>query len=104
MERRTQVFKLGSLSGPLLCLNGVKLFDPGATRRGEPAAARTQRGKRSRDPAHKLGSDRALGALARGRGVQNNQLGVLTERSAEAEAEVKLRSDHEGNISALQRG
>ena len=101
MQRGAAVLELGPLGRALLVLDGADLREP----RGRLGAARAALAQRVEDrgqPAVELRRHGPRVVAQRLGAIDRDDLGLLAERLAEAQAEVHRHADHEREVRALQ--
>ena len=103
MERRAVIFKLRQLGGALLVFDLTQLHGPSAGCVFKPTSSFPQCTQRRGDAAVTLGRNLTRVRAQRLSAVNDDQLRLLTERTAEAKPEVHRHADHDSDVGLLQR-
>src|SRR5215216_2634323 len=102
MKGRTVVAEVGLLGLALLRLRLAQGAEPRAGIAAPPAGRLAERLERPRDVANQLDLRLAGGGQPARLDVQRDDLRLLSERAAEAQAEVERHADHERDVRLLQ--
>ena len=103
MQRRAVILQLRQLGGALLVFDLTQLCGPSAGCVFKPAGSLAQRIDRRGNASITLGGDLTRVRAQRLSAVNDDQLRLLTERTAEAKPEVHRHADHDSDVGLLQR-